>query len=155
MPGPTLLAVRPRENLRYTPPVMVTVHLHPLPGEKRALELARLVGRLYRQGCRTVVWVADEGRRQALDEYLWTFDRLAFVPHVVWDSGMGEVDEPVVLLGEPRNPNRAAVLVIGDEPAENAWMAGFDEVHDLVPAGREGEARAARWRELGLDVVDG
>jgi DNA polymerase-3 subunit chi len=131
------------------------VYLHPLPGEKRALELARLIDRLYRNGRRMVVWVADEGRRQILDEYLWTFDRLAFIPHVGWMADTGSVDDPVVLLGEPANPNRADTLLIADELAEPEWMAGFDQIHDLVPQGPEGDERRVRWRELGFEVADG
>ena len=129
---------------------MTRLELHPLSSEKRAGELAGLLERLHRARSRVVVWVADEGRRQILDEYLWTFRKLAFVPHLVWSSELGEVEDPVVLVGEPENPNGATALVVGDEPPPGAWAATFDEVHDLIPPGPGGEERNAfweRWRE--------
>jgi DNA polymerase-3 subunit chi len=121
------------------------VELHPLAGSKRAGQLARLIDELYSSGRRIVVWVEDEGRLQALDDFLWTFTKLGFVPHTVWAPSMGDVDDPVVLVGVPANPNGAQVLVVADDPPEGAWMTGFEEIHDLVPEGPEGAARTAAW----------
>jgi DNA polymerase-3 subunit chi len=124
---------------------MARLTLHPLPGSKRAGRLAQLVDELFRDGRRVVVWVADDANRQALDDYLWTFAKLAFVPHALWGPAMGKVDDPVVLVGEASNPNSATVLVVGDELPSGDWAATFDEVHDLIPEGPEGEARASEW----------
>ncbi|MFV2071966.1 MAG: DNA polymerase III subunit chi [Thermoanaerobaculales bacterium] len=129
---------------------MARLELHPLSSEKRAGELAALLERLHRARSRVVVWVADEGRRQILDDYLWTFRKLAFVPHVVWSPSLGEVEDPVALVGEASNPNRATVLVVGDDPPPGEWAATFEEVHDLIPPGSAGEERRSfweRWRE--------
>jgi DNA polymerase IIIc chi subunit len=126
------------------------VQLHDLPGEKRAGELVRLVESLYKKRSRLVIWVEDEGRLQMLDEFLWTYDKLAFVPHAVGTRALGDMDEPVVLVAEPVNPNGAEVLVVGDGLPPADWAAGFDEVHDLVPADAAGEDRRtwwAKWRE--------
>jgi DNA polymerase-3 subunit chi len=124
------------------------VELHELPGAKRAGELASLVEGLYKQRRRVVVWVADEGRLQILDDYLWTFRKLSFVPHAVWTESMGDSDEPVVLVNTTANPNRAEVLVVGDELPPADWVASFDEVHDFVPPGEAGEPRRAFWARL-------
>jgi len=110
------------------------------------------VERLYREGKRVVVWLADGGRRGIMDEYLWTFRQLAFVPHVAWEDGMGEVGEPVVLVGRPVNPNEATVLVVGDDLPPAEWAAEFQEIHDFIPPGEGGAEREAwwtRWREAG------
>ena len=126
-------------------PVMALLELHTLQTDKRAGELAAILETLHRRRVRVVVWVADEGRRQILDEYLWTFQKLAFVPHALWGPELGEVEEPIVLVGEPANPNRATVLVIGDDPPPGAWAATFDEVHDLIAPGKSGERRTEFW----------
>lgn len=102
---------------------------------------------LFGDGQRVVIWMADEGRRHILDEYLWVYQKLAFLPHAVWEPSLGEVDEPVVLLGEPGNPNQASVLVVGDDLPPGDWAATFDEVHDLVPGGAEGIERNAWWEQ--------
>ena len=131
-------------------PTMARLELHELKGEKRAGELTALLSRLHQARTRVVVWVADEGRRQILDDYLWTYQKLAFLPHLLWGPSLGEVDEAIVLVGEAANPNRATVLVVGDDPPPGGWAATFDEVHDLIAPGSSGEERMAfwaRWRE--------
>ena len=89
----------------YTSRPMTRVELHDLQSDKRAGELARLIETLAADGRRLIVWVADEGRRRIFDDWLWTFDKLSFVPHSVWQPSLGEVEDPVVLVGEPGNPN--------------------------------------------------
>jgi DNA polymerase IIIc chi subunit len=130
---------------------MARLELHTLQTDKRAGELAAILDALHRKSVRVVVWVADEGRRQILDDYLWTFQKLAFVPHIVWGPGLGEVEEPIVLVGEPANPNRATALVVGDDPPPGAWAATFDEVHDLIAPGECGERRAEFWERWKTD----
>ncbi len=130
---------------------MANLELHTLQTDKRAGELAALLDTLHRKRVRVVVWVADEGRRQILDDYLWTFQKLAFVPHVVWAPGLGEVEEPIVLVGEPANPNHATVLVVGDDPPPGVWAATFDEVHDLIVPGESGERRTEFWERWKAD----
>ena len=121
------------------------LELHDLASEKRAGELTALLSKLYEARARVVVWVADDGRRQILDDYLWTFQKLAFLPHVLWGPELGDVEESIVLVGEPTNTNGATVLVVGDDPPPGAWAATFDEVHDLVPPGESGERRVEFW----------
>ena len=116
-----------------------------MSGSKRAGQLARLIDELYSAGRRVVVWVEDEGRRQALDDFLWTSHKLGFVPHTMWAPSMGDVSDPVVLVGEPANPNGARVLVVADEPPVGDWLSDFEEIHDLVPDGPEGASRTASW----------
>jgi DNA polymerase IIIc chi subunit len=130
---------------------MARLELHPLSTDKRAGELAAILDTLHRRRVRVVVWVADEGRRQILDEYLWTFQKLAFVPHALWGPELGEVEDPIVLVGEPANPNHATVLVIGDDPPPGEWAATFDEVHDLIVPGEGGERRRDFWERWKRD----
>ena len=124
---------------------MTRLILHDLQSDKRAGELARLIESLAADGHRLIVWVADEGRRQIFDDWLWTFDKLSFVPHALWQPSLGEVEDPVVLVGEPGNPNRATVLVVGDELPPGHWLRDFEEVHDLIPPGDGGGERRAWW----------
>ena len=126
--------------------IVARLELHQLSSGKRAGELATLLERLHGLRKRVVVWVADEGRRQILDDYLWTYRKLAFVPHALWSPALGDVVDPIVLVGEPANPNRASVLVIGDDPPPAEWAATFEEIHDLIAPGTDGEERVEFWR---------
>jgi len=130
---------------------VAVVEIHHLKSPKRAKQLAGLLVELHGRGSRVVVWVADEGRRQILDDYLWTFEKLAFLPHVSWTPGLGEVDDPIVLVGEAANPNRASILVVGDDLPDGSWAATFDVVHDLVGADDEGKTRRTFWERWSKD----
>jgi hypothetical protein len=88
------VARAPASRTSYTARVKIDVVLHSLPGDKRAGELARVVHQLYHDRRRVIVWVADDGRRQILDDFLWTFNKLAFVPHRMWGSSLGPADDP-------------------------------------------------------------
>jgi DNA polymerase-3 subunit chi len=101
-----------------------------------------------------VVWVEDESRAAILDDYLWTFDRLSFVPHAIAADGVNASDEPVVLVTTPVNPNRAEVLVVADGLPPLDWAAGFAEVHDLLPPGAAGDERRSHWAGWSGDRVE-
>lgn len=124
---------------------MTRVMTHPLPSPKRAGLVVREVERLYKEGRRTVIWVADDRLRTVLDEYLWTYEQLAFIPHIVWTEDLGEVVDPVVLLASEANPNEAEALVVADDLPPEGWVSNFDEVHDFIPPGDEGVERQAWW----------
>jgi DNA polymerase-3 subunit chi len=130
------------------------LELHPLPGAKRAAEVAELAARLHGERRRVVIWVSDEGRARILDDFLWTSDKLAFLPHAVWAEGVDAADEPMVLVSRPVNPNRADVLLVGDGLPPLDWVSSFAEVHDLVAAGEAGEERRAHWRQLSPSGAD-
>ncbi|MDX2436278.1 MAG: DNA polymerase III subunit chi [Acidobacteriota bacterium] len=138
--------------------IVARIELHDLRSPKRAKQLAALLHELHEQGVRVVVWVADEGRRQILDDYLWTYEKLSFVPHVLWSPALGDVEDPIVLVGDEVNPNKASTLVVGDELPGGPWAATFKIVHDLVGADEEGAARRAfwdRWRRDSEDISTG
>jgi len=130
------------------------LELHELPEPKRAGELTKLVTQLYRARRRIVIWVEDQGRLQILDDYLWTFEKLAFIPHAIWNGGDDQRDEPIVLTSEPVNPNGAQVLVVGDGFPPGEWAAGFDEVHDLIPPEDAGTERRDFWVQWRRDFIE-
>jgi DNA polymerase IIIc chi subunit len=128
--------------------------LHDLPGPKRVGEVVKLLEKLYKERQLVIVWVGDEGRRQILDDYLWTYARLGFLPHAVWSSGMGKIDDPIVLVGEEARPNDASILVVADGMPPSTWASTFDTVHDFVPPGDEGEERRAWWQTWQKEAVE-
>jgi DNA polymerase IIIc chi subunit len=124
--------------------------LHDLTGPKRVGELIIVLEELYSQRIPVVVWVGDEGRRQILDDFLWTYSHLGFLPHSLWASNMGRVSDPIVLVGEEGTPNAAKVLVVGDGLPPLEWAASFEKVHDFIPLDEEGKKRREWWDGFGV-----
>jgi len=126
---------------------MTRIFFHQLPGTQRAVAVLQEVLHLYNDQRKCLVWLADEGRRTAFDEYLWNYEKLAFIPHIVWQAGMEEVPDPIVLLGDTFNPNASEVLVVADDLPPADWIGGFSEIHEFLSPGEAGETRKAWWIE--------
>ena len=118
---------------------MTDVRFYHLTRTRLEDALPVMLGRTLERGGRAVVRLATPERLKALDEWLWTFDDAAFLPHSS-DGGQHAADQPVWLtLGED-NPARAGFLFVG----EGAELAGFEdfEVCAVLFDGRVEEAVA-------------
>ncbi len=130
---------------------MTTVEFHTGVDEPLAHACRWLRARVDRGGRAAVVGPSDTLAR--LDQALWTFDALSFVPH---RRAAQAVDEPawartpVWLLDEPAvaargNGRPAVVLNLGETAL--ADPASWERVVELVPGDAEGrQAARARWR---------
>ena len=117
----------------------------PAPGSKTPCRSCSSVRRARRP---SVVRLATPARLKVLDEWLWTFDDTAFIPH--GSEGQHAADQPVWLtLGED-NPAGAGFLFVG----EGAELAGFEafEVCAVLFDGRVEEA-VARARSQWVAVA--
>lgn len=128
-----------------------TANLHVLGGKKVARDLCELVERLYSQGRKVAVWVADPGRAKVLDGYLWTFSQSSFVPHVLWSGGEAPEEPVVIVTGTLTNPNSADVLVVAEPLDDGADLEPFSEIHELC-SGLTQEERMGFWQEAGYQV---
>ncbi len=113
----------------------------------------RLLRKAYRLGARVLVTGPGLELHQ-LDQLLWTFDPLEFVPHSVWVPGV-ESDEllkrieatPVWLCEQLPQPHLAAsvVLNLGDEPVMG--LDQFEKLIDIVAATElKRESGRRRWK---------
>jgi DNA polymerase-3 subunit chi len=104
-----------------------------------------------------VVQSTSQERTEALDAHLWTYRDDSFLPHAIWRAGDAP-DQPIVLMAEEGNPNRANVRFLIDNAALPADCDGYDRMV-LVFNGDDGEALAAArgaWTDCktrGFDVT--
>ncbi len=121
-------------------------------GIANPLEYAcRLLRKAYRSGARVAVH-ADAALLDRLDQALWTFEPLEFIPHVVLPRDGGDAGRvaltPVVLVrpGAEAPPQcRVAVTLAGTEVA---GVDRFDRLIAIVGADPDQrEAGRQRWRE--------
>jgi DNA polymerase-3 subunit chi len=127
---------------------------HPLA---LACELAQ---RAWGGGRKVALRVPDAATARALDELLWSFDPLAFVPHVMADSPLAA--ETPVIIGRADAPapwpHEDVLLNLADD-----IPAGFERFRMLVEVVGQAEAHKlqarARWkqykqRDLPLQAFD-
>jgi DNA polymerase III subunit chi len=119
--------------------------------------LPPLLEKSLERGWRVVVQSTSQERTEALDAHLWTYRDDSFLPHAIWRAGDAP-DQPIVLMAEEGNPNRANVRFLIDNAALPADCDGYDRMV-LVFNSDDGEALAAArgaWTDCktrGFDVT--
>jgi DNA polymerase-3 subunit chi len=80
---------------------------------ERARVLCDLAEEFYLAGQRVLVMVQDDNQGVTLDQFMWSWKKGAFVPHVYQNGSVECHDEPVVIVAGEENPNGAQVLLMG------------------------------------------
>ena len=104
-----------------------------------------ITAKAVRQGRRLVVYAPDGGLARQYDSLLWTFQPLAFVPHVAAGSPLAERTPVVIVQALNELPYDDILLNLADD-----LPAGYDGFRLLVEiVGNDETGRAAarqRWR---------
>lgn len=87
-----------------------------------------------------------------LDQLLWSFDAVEFIPHRRWNGGTPPVPGEVLLVDDAsRLPHRALLLNLRDEMPDDAWS--FERVLEVVGQApdrvRAGRARYRVYQQTG------
>ncbi len=110
--------------------------------------LPPLLEKSLQRGWRVVVQAGSEERRDALDQYLWTYRDESFLPHAT-DNAQQADKQPVLLCANEGNLNSANIrfLVDGAQPAD---LAGYERAVFMFDGHDQGQLEAARgqWRDL-------
>ena len=113
----------------------------------------RLLRKAYRSGARVAVH-GEPALLDRLDQALWTFEPLEFVPHIVLPRDGGDAQRlaasPIVLVkGEAAAPAACRIgVTLGGHPV--ADVTAFDRLIAVVGLDPEHrEAGRQRWREYG------
>ena len=119
--------------------------------------LPPLLEKSIERGWRVVVQSTSEERADALDAHLWTYRDDSFLPHATWRVA-DAADQPILLMVEEGNPNRASVRFLVDNAALPADSEGYERMV-LVFNGDDPDALAAArtaWKDSksrGFDVT--
>ena len=122
---------------------MTRVDFHILPpGGKVERErwACRLVAKAWQQGHRVYVQTGSPAETQRMDELLWTFRDISFLPHgVAGEPGAGEVS--VIIGHDEAPPEEHEVLVNLGHPVP-LFFSRFERVLEIVAADDEAKAMA-------------
>lgn len=133
---------------------MTRIEFIKLKRPERARILCDLAEEFYAGGQRVLVMVQDDNQGVTLDQFLWTWKKGAFVPHVYQNGSVDCHDEPVVIVADEENPNGAGVLLMG-VPCSVEFIRQFRHVIDFAETYDEAHLvesreRFRRYRECGL-----
>jgi DNA polymerase-3 subunit chi len=100
----------------------------------------RLADKAFKQGEPLYIQAASDAQARALDDLLWTFRQMSFVPHGLADEG----DAPVMIGSGDGEPPADRTLLINLDAVTPVWFSRFERVLEIVDADDE---RRARGRE--------
>ncbi len=108
---------------------MTRVDFH-FNAENRLQYCCRLIRKIYRAGQKVVVFDNNPAHLAKLDQTLWTFSQLDFIPHVM--AGSREAPEtPVLLAGEPVEfPHHDVLVNLSPNPPE--FFSRFERLIEVV-----------------------
>lgn len=98
------------------------IRFYHLQSQSLGQALPALLSKVIEKKHRVVVKLPDQGRVEALDSHLWTYEPNSFLPHGSKKSGNAE-QQPIWLTCDDENPNDADVLIL----AEGAVFEQMDE----------------------------
>lgn len=122
----------------------VDVHFN-IAGNQKLAYCCRLVRKIYRAGQPLVIYDDQASRLAALDQALWSFSPLDFIPHVDAGDDLAPAT-PVLLASRAHDFPHHAVLVnlAGETPT---FFSRFERLVDLVSDDpRDVVAGRQRWR---------
>ena len=110
--------------------------------------VAQILERAYSRGQRTAVLVADEGRMQALDAVLWTYDDASFLPHATSRNQQADL-QPILIGTQGPWANAPEVLLAVATPLPDELTA-FERVAYVFDGREDAQLQAARqaWSAL-------
>lgn len=136
---------------------MTRVEFIKLKRPERAQILCELAEEFYAAGQRVLVLVQDDNQGVTLDQFMWTWRKGSFVPHVYQSGSVDCHDEPVVIVAAEENPNGADVLLMG-VPGSVDFIRHFRHVIDFAETFddtrlSESRERFKSYREHGFAPV--
>ncbi|SHJ58506.1 DNA polymerase III, chi subunit [Malonomonas rubra DSM 5091] len=134
---------------------MTVVRFAKLERPEKARLLCQLAEEQQALDKKILIRVQDDNQAVALDRFMWTWDKGAFLPHAFNNGSVDCLDEPIVISVREENPNGASVLIMG-EPCSPGYLKKFELVIDFAevfdPQRHElSRARFRQYRELGFD----
>lgn len=109
---------------------MTKVNFYVNLADRRAF-MVRLIRRVLAEGQQLFVHLADETAARRFDEWLWTFDEQAFIPHCLVTEAIAA--ETPIQIGWPESPvpeHHAVLLNLA--PDVPAAFARFEKLLELV-----------------------
>lgn len=126
-----------------------------LSGSRPEQVVAPLIQKCLETGWRVLAVSPDPERLARLDEVLWTFDDVSFLPHGQADApGIDPARQPVLLARDVRNLNQAGALLLMDAmdaPAQSGFRRCMVLFTDTDHASRDrarSQYRSARQAGL-------
>lgn len=134
---------------------MTRVDFYVLPDSNSPDRFAcALSNKVCKQGLPIFIYTDDRNQASKIDDLLWTFRDISFLPHTLGDEPMDEYT-PIRIGWEGITPDPKEVLInLGTKIPDDA--GSFNRIIEIVVADEESRSRSRQnykhYRELGFDI---
>lgn len=96
--------------------------------------ICKLIEKVYKQGHRLYIHAADLAQAKLLNDTLWTFHDISFIPHKLYsDSDAESVQKPPILIGYGQQIKNAGEILLNLTTAVPPFFAQFARIIEIVP----------------------
>lgn len=123
------------------------------PGDEPQRFACSLANKAWKQGHRLHILAASRDQAQALDELLWTFHDISFLPHALLGEEAGPVPVTIGWPGQAQDEGDVLINLSAELPEQ---AGAFQRVAEVVAADEDQRRRAReryrRYREQGFEL---
>lgn len=97
--------------------------------------VCKLVDKAYQQGHRLFIHVAEYTEAQQLNDLLWTFNDISFIPHALYSADLvaDHASKPPILIGYETIPENAGDILINLTMTPPETLQQFQRLIEVVP----------------------
>lgn len=114
-----------------------------------------IASKAWSSGNSVFIMTRNEAEAGEIDDLLWTYQDISFVPHARIDDGT--VDTPVIIGWNDSDAPDADIIINLTDTIPDC-VSRFDRIIEIIPEDpglkTRGRERYKRYRELGFDLFD-
>lgn len=100
----------------------------------------RLTAKAYQQQYSVYIHTDNEAHARRLDDYLWTYDDISFIPHSLLDEPHDP--PPPVQIGWQHNPPQRHQVLINLSQAVPSFFQQYERIIEIVPNNEPAKTQA-------------
>lgn len=135
---------------------MTVVEFIKLEKAEKARHCCLLADKYFNAGKRVLITVQDQDQGHALDKFMWSWRKMAFIPHVFLEDEEEQADEAVIITTDKSRHHKAAVLIMAS-PCQIEFVRRFEYVYDFAETydsalHEEARRRFVRYKREGFET---
>lgn len=122
-------------HLRKTMPSRVDFYLIKTPTLQASLDfVCRLIEKIYKQGHHFYIHTPDHSTAKQLNDLLWTFNDISFIPHAIYDAALNPAQKPPILIGYDEQTKLTGEILVNLTSRAPEFFAQFSRIIEIIPS---------------------
>jgi DNA polymerase-3 subunit chi len=116
----------------------------------------RLIEKIYKQGHHFYIHTSDHAAAKQLDNLLWTFNDISFIPHALCDASSNTTQSTAILIGYENHAQINGKILLNLSKQIPEFFSQFQRIIEIVPQQVElqqlGRERFKIYRTHGCEI---